>query len=215
MKNFIFAFGIVWVFTGSMALKAQDMPKSKALLIVIDGKISTQQALDSIPQERIRQMDYLKGEDARAIYGLAAAQGALQVKTSNGQNPVVMKDGQPVTEDSLAKLEFKRIDVIRGQQALNLYGPGAKEGVYLFHSAKEKEKRMDVLLEIMNAKGKPVNGAIIKDENEKILAISNKCGMAYVENLLEGQDISIFSQGYQRKDTTILENRVKLLLEKP
>lgn len=215
MKNLICALVILGIFTGSMALKAQDMQKSKALLIVIDGEISTQQALDSIPRERIQQMDYLKGQDARAIYGLAAAQGALQVKTNNGQNPVLMKDGQPVTEDSLANLEFKRIDVIRGQQALNLYGPGAKEGVYLFHSAKEKENRMDVLLEVMNAKGKPVNGAIIKDENEKILAISNKCGMAYVENLLEGQDISIFSQEYQRKDTTILENRVKLLLEKP
>lgn len=214
MKSFILAFTVLWMFSGSGLLRAQDVNESKPLLVVIDGEMASQEILDTIPQEQIEHIHYLMERDARAIYGMAAPYGALLVKTKKKMKPVIFKDGQPVPADS-NDLYFDRIDVIRGQQAINLYGPGAKDGVYLLHTEEgNKEKRLDVLLEVVNSRGKPVKGATITDESGKVLAISNNCGMAYVENLLVGNNISIFSKKYQRKDIPVGEKRVKIQLQK-
>jgi hypothetical protein len=215
MKSLILAFTVLCILAGASFLKAQDVVENKPLLVVIDGEMSSQEVLDTIPQEQIEHIHYLMARDARAIYGMAAPYGALLVKTKKNMNPVIFKDGQPVSADT-HELDFDRIDVIRGRQAINLYGPGARDGVLLLHTEEgNKEKRLDVLLEIVNSRGKPVKGATITDESGKVLAISNNCGMVYVENLLVGNNISIFSKKYQRKDIPVREKKVKIQLQKP
>lgn len=192
---------------------AQDSTANKSILVVINGVIASNEALKKIPEDEIKSMHYLSSRDARQLYGMAGAHGALLVKTEKEKRkqPVILREKNNIPVDSLEENSFTRIDVIRGRQALNLYGPAGKDGVLIMHSPDE---RIDALLEVVDVKGKPLSGAEIKNEAGEIIAVSNDCGMAYLEKLIPENNLSISHKKYHSKNVNIENKKVKIVLEK-
>ncbi len=107
----------------------------------IDGKPTPAEELNKLSYESIKQVHYLHGRDAIHLMGPVGAEGVLLVKSTKKEKtkqPVVLAGGRRISLDSLKGLSFHRIDVVRGAQAQQLYGPGASGGVLLLHQEKEK-----------------------------------------------------------------------------
>ena len=120
------------------SLQAQQTG-TNSLLVVIDGRVSSQAELAELPQERIERIDYLSGRDAQNIYGMPGASGALVVKIRKEKaDPLVVKDGQIVSVDSLKELQFRKINVLSRRQAMNLYGPAGVNGALLVEEAEQE-----------------------------------------------------------------------------
>ena len=134
---------------GGMSFSAQTFAqdtekeeKKECIQVLINGRQAAAEDIEKLPAQSIQQMHYLHGRDAINLLGLAGAGGVLLVKTSSQKEllqPVVLKEGARISIDSLERTSFSRIDVIRGQQALNLYGPGAAGGVLLVHQDRKEE----------------------------------------------------------------------------
>ena len=124
---------------------AQEQEKeaeATSIRVLIDGKPALIEEVDSLPAETFTQMHYLHGRDALNLMGPAGAGGVLLVKTSSKQElpeAVALKGGRRIPLDSLEGTFFNHIHVIRGQQARNLYGPGAAGGVLLIQPKKEEK----------------------------------------------------------------------------
>lgn len=140
-KIFMFA---VTVF-GFLNLPEQAFAQEKekeSIRVLIDGRPAPIDEVNRLPAETIQQMHFLHGRDAINLIGPAGAGGVLLVKTKGkkeGQEPIVLKEGKRIPWTSLENGSFSRIHVIRGEQARNLYGPGAAGGVLLVQGEKEKE----------------------------------------------------------------------------
>ncbi|AHM61201.1 TonB-dependent receptor family protein [Flammeovirgaceae bacterium 311] len=196
--------------------RAQSRGGGNETLIIIDGQPATEQELQALSDSSHFEIQYLSPQKAQAIYGPAGAKGALLLTKSkpSGQNkagPLVVLNGKPVPADSLEHIPFQKIDVLRGRQAINLYGPAAKDGVFMVEAAPEKAH---FWLEIVNKKGKPVKGAQLLDEEGNVLAISNKCGMALLENFPVGSNVTIKSKRYQPLQLGISDRKQKIILSK-
>ena len=60
-------------------LRGTRMPDAPTPLIVVDGVITTQAALDEIDPSRIESVEVLKGAAAEKLYGERAANGVIRV----------------------------------------------------------------------------------------------------------------------------------------
>ncbi|WP_152425225.1 hypothetical protein [Nafulsella turpanensis] len=122
----------------SLPLKAQQ---DSTLLVVIDGELSSHKELAGLSWEEIESMDYLSGRDARSIYGLAGAGGALVVKIKEKRPELlVVKDGKVIPADSLKDIRFEKIEVLSPRQAINLYGPVGVNGALLVQGKEQEPK---------------------------------------------------------------------------
>ena len=198
----------------AIAVIAQTTGAGHAALIIIDGKPATEQELEALQQKKLFEIQFLNPSKAQALYGPAGANGALLVTTlgsAASEEPLVLLNGRPIPADSLQKVQFEKIDVIRGQQALNLYGPAGKDGVYLVQAAPELT---DVWLEIRNKKGKPVKGAQLTDEQGNILAVSNSCGIITLENFSKGTNVIVKSKKYKPQTVSISSKKQNIILLK-
>ncbi len=63
-------------------------------LVVIDGKIASPEALSNLPTEQIKTVNVVKGEQAAALYGSQAANGAIIVDTKNNTTPTIVEPNQ-------------------------------------------------------------------------------------------------------------------------
>jgi TonB-dependent SusC/RagA subfamily outer membrane receptor len=76
------------------------------------------------------------------------------VKNSNGQNPLIVLDGEIVSNDVLAKLDSKSIqsiDVLKDKSATALYADKGKDGVLIIKT-KSKESKEDNPLIVLDGK---------------------------------------------------------------
>lgn len=198
----------------AIAVIAQTTGAGHSALIIIDGKPATEQELEALQQKKLFEIQFLNPSKAQALYGPAGANGALLVTTlgsAASEEPLVLLNGRPIPADSLQKVQFEKIDVIRGQQALNLYGPAGKDGVYLVQAAPELT---DVWLEIRNKKGKPVKGAQLTDEQGNVLAVSNSCGIITLENFSKGTNVIVKSKKYKPQTVSISSKKQNIILLK-
>lgn len=222
LKRYVWVLLLCLVSIGTVAMAQEQLPKA-ALVVVIDGKLASQEVLEQLPEEAIHTIQFLPPQKAKLIYGAAGANGALLVKTKqleetltesrveSQKEPLVVVEGKVMPADSLSKMEFERIDVVRGQQAINMYGPAAKDGVYLV--SKEKE-RLDAWLKVEDKKGRPVKGAELVDEAGTTLAITNNCGLAWLEGVEKGKNIKVLRRRYQPVETRITEKKQIVILQK-
>jgi Ca-activated chloride channel family protein len=63
-------------------------------LVVIDGKIASTEALSNLPTEQIKTVNVVKGEQAAALYGSQAANGAIIVDTKNNTTQTIVEPNQ-------------------------------------------------------------------------------------------------------------------------
>ena len=199
---------IIW---GSVSANAQQ---KDSLLVVINGEISGRENLDEI-SDQIDRIHYLSAREAANLYGAAGAGGALLVKTrkQEEEEPLVLIDGQKVPVDSLQERSFRKIDVIRGQQAMNIFGPTAKDGVWLVQTLDESQL-LRVQLEVKNKKGKGLKGIQIKNKEGKLLGVTNHCGIAIVENLSVGNSVVLLDKKNKSFNIEIKEHINSIVLER-
>ncbi len=198
----------------SFAAVAQSRSGGQEVLIIINGQPATEKELQAITENEPYEIQYLSPQKAQALYGPAGAKGAMLLTTtqvSKENKPLVVLNGRPVPADSLEQLPFKKIDVLRGRQAINLYGPAGKDGVLLVEARPEKA---DFWLEIVNEKGKPVKGAQLLDKEGNVLATTNKCGLALLENFKRGSSVIVKSKRYQPLQLGVSDQKLKIILLK-
>ncbi len=167
-------------------------PDSLKAYIIINGIPSSQQELDKVRKDSTVVIHFIPGNKAVPLYGPQAKNGALVATISPGKTmaePVVFLEGRRIPLDSLNFNNVERIDVIRGQQAVNLYGPAGKNDVYIVH--KGPPLFIDVIMRITDKNGKPVKKAEVIGENGSILAKSDKCGWVSLENFSMGNTVTI------------------------
>ncbi len=200
MKTYIAS--ILFLLASCSAFAQED----SRIYIVIDGIPATDEAYEKVQSDTTAEMHFLPASKAVPLYGPVAAKGALLITTRNArqsQNPVFLLEGRRIDQDSINYSDIRRIDVIRGQQALNLYGPAAKDGVYLLH--REKNTPVNVILRLVDERGNPVRRGKVISENGSILAESDKCGWIMLENFSLGNTVTI-SAG-KKKLTSLVINR--------
>ena len=199
------------------AFRIQDMPRptpaDSSMLIIIDGKPATHQELEEMSKNNLFTIDFLSPAKARAIYGLAGAHGALLVSTTGKkqEDPLVILNGREIPADSLNNVPFEQIHVLRGQQAINLYGPAAKEGAYLVKTAPEP---VNVWVEVVDVKGRPVKGVQLINEENAVLAITNNCGIALLENFPKGNHVKLHSKKHKPQQAQLANQKEKFILKK-
>ena len=209
MKNTLIA--AFWLFSFFGIFTAQAQQKD-AILVIINGEPATQQELEEI-SEQIEEIQFLSPRDAAHIYGVAGAGGAFMVKTKKSKKePVILLNGTRVPEDSLQGTSFEKIDVIRGNQAINLYGPAARDGVWLVQ-AEETPQKENVLLEVKDSKGRGLRGVAVKNEREQLLATTNKCGMVVLENFSFGESVTLIGKKGSTKKIKIDNPVNSIILE--
>lgn len=209
MRKMIFRVFLISFAFLSYAAQAQE---KDSLLIVIDGVVSTQAKLEEVSSS-IERINYLSARDAAHIYGTAG--GAILVKTreNNKREPVVLMDGEPVLADSLNNISFRKIDVITGHQALSLFGPSGKEGVWLVQSADAPELK-NVRLEVKDKSRKPLRGIRIKDSTGELLGVTNRCGVVYLENYSSGNSVYLSGKKFAPKKIEINSSQTTIELER-
>ncbi|WP_225000277.1 hypothetical protein [Cesiribacter sp. SM1] len=198
----------------SFVAVAQNRSAGQEVLIIINGEPATEKELQAITEREPYEIQYLSPQKAQALYGPAGAKGAMLLTTTpvrKANKPLVILNGKPVPADSLKQLPFKKIDVLRGRQAINLYGPAGKDGVLLVEAEAEKT---DVWLEIVNKKGRPVKGAQLLDKDGNVLGTTNKCGLALLENFTRGNSVTVKSKRYQTLQLDISDRKQKIILSK-
>ena len=168
--------------------EAQDLPD---LYVIIDGKPATAEAFQRIQSDSATVIYFLPPEKAVALYGPVAAKGALIITSRKKpvENPVFLKNGERIHPDSIDYKNVTRIDVIRGAKAVDLYGLAGKDGVYILHE--EEAQPTDVILRWTNEKGNPVKRGKVISENGSILARTDKCGWAVLENFSLGKSVTL------------------------
>ena len=160
--------------------------------ILINGQPSTEEQLDKVRSDSTVVIHFIPGNKAVPLYGPQAKNGALIATISQGKTlpePVVFYEGKRIPFDSINMNTVKRIDVIRGQQAVNLYGPAGVNDVYIVH--KGYPLFIDVIMRITDKNGKPVRKAEVIGDNGSILATSDKCGWVSLENFSVGNTVTI------------------------
>lgn len=184
-----------------------------SMLVIIDGKPATHQQLEKMSKSSLFTIDFLSPAKARALYGLAGAQGALLVSTTGKkqEDPLVILNGREIPADSLNNVPFEQIHVLRGQQAINLYGPAAKEGAYLVKTAPEP---VNVWVEVVDVKGRPVKGVQLINEENAVLAVTNNCGIALLENFPKGNYVKVHSKRYKPQQAQLSNQKEKFILKK-
>lgn len=178
------------------------------IYIVIDGIPATDEAYEKVQNDSTVVMHFLPPAKAVPLYGPVAAKGALLITTGKAESatrPVFFREGSRIDPDSLDYSNVQRIDVIRGRQAINLYGPAGKDGVYLLHE--EEKPTVDVILRLTDKKGNPVKRGKVMSENGSILAESDKCGWVILENFSLGKTVTI-STGKNKTTQLVITRQV-------
>lgn len=134
------------------SISISDKTGKKDPLYIIDGKINTDKKIQDIVPEKIESIHVLKGNQAIDKYGKKANNGAIEITlkdesenvTITGQkfsmkmsdkpgkkDPVYVVDGKIISHRKMKKIssnDIKSISVIKGEQAIEKYGPKAKNG---------------------------------------------------------------------------------------
>ncbi len=189
----------------SMAVMAQKSD-STSFFLVIDGEQATQEEFRKIQNDSTVIIHFLKGDRAIELYGPAARNGALITSRPDPSNKGVFFYGKTrISADSVDYSNISRIDVIRGRQAIDLYGPGGKDGVFILHE--NKPEFANIIIRITNNKGNPVGKATVKNKNGSILAKSDKCGWVILENFSLGNAVTI-SKGKSNLTNLVINRQV-------
>lgn len=176
----------------TLAAIAQESDSS-SFYLVIDGERATQSEFNKMQLDSTAVIHFLKADKAMDLFGPAARNGALIIsghtEIEDQKKAIYLYRNQRISADSIEFNNVSRIDVIRGRQALNLYGVAGKNGVYIIHD--QKPQFTNVILRITDKNGKPVRNATIKNKNGSILAKSDKCGWVNLENFSIGNTVTI------------------------
>ena len=98
--------GVIYVITKApqpnMPIVVSDHKKTGTPLYVIDGTPVKNNALDSLDPHEIESITVIKDVTAKAIFGEKAANGAILIKTKNGDHPHIVAEvkdanGNPIT----------------------------------------------------------------------------------------------------------------------
>lgn len=116
-------------------------------MVLLDGKRISKEQMKSINPEHIKEITVYKGDEAVKLYGEKARDGVILItkKTPEEQRkqPEVVSDpmpenalfilnGEKVRKDKVDKLrpeEIKKVDVLKGEKAVEAYGDEGKNGV--------------------------------------------------------------------------------------
>lgn len=115
----------------------QDVDSVNNPIYVIDGKEVTDDEVSKFDVNRIKSTHVLKGEKATTQYGEKGKNGVILITTKEPSlpgNPLYVINGKETTSDEakdIAPDNIKSIDVVKGEQAMSIYGEKGKNGVII------------------------------------------------------------------------------------
>jgi TonB-dependent SusC/RagA subfamily outer membrane receptor len=134
------------------SLNVSEKPGKKDPIYIIDGKQSSHKKLQDISTDKIESINVIKGVQAIDKYGNKAKNGAIEITLKDEhenvsitapkfsmkitdkpgkKDPVYVVDGKVISHRKMKKIssdKIKSISVIKGEQAIEKYGPTAKNG---------------------------------------------------------------------------------------
>lgn len=136
----------------SKGLKFKDPIKIDNAIYIVDGKITSTKKADKINPDDIESINVLKGKHAIEKYGEKAKNGVIEISTKpqNSKNKPVLKikgasinnplyivDGKKMSAKKVNKINpdnIERVDVLKVDKAIEMYGEEAKNGVVIITS---------------------------------------------------------------------------------
>ncbi len=130
--------------TTSFALNSNNVSHKPDPIYFVDGKETNKSNLDKINPNTIESMSVFKGEDAINKYGAKGKNGVVEIITKKENNnigihsegrvpdPICYIDGKEITYSKLKKIDpdtIDRINIVKGENAINKYGDKGKNGV--------------------------------------------------------------------------------------
>ena len=114
-------------------------------LVYIDGKLSDNDGLESTNPNSIKSVSVLKDKAAIEKYGEKGKNGVILITTkenkksatlfnSDKEEPIIYIDGELSKNEVLKKLDpdsIEKMEVLKGEKAIEEYGEKAKNGVIL------------------------------------------------------------------------------------
>ena len=116
------------------------------LIIVDDKEMPAGFDINSIKPEQIATINVLKGESAEKLYGEKGKNGVLQIRlkdpsttttiktTTTAAAPVYVVNGKIISKEEINAINpanIIKVEVLKGENAVKLYGEAAKEGVII------------------------------------------------------------------------------------
>lgn len=112
--------------------------KSQQPLVVVDGKVTTYDVLESVNPNQIKDITILKDSNATAIYGSRGSNGVVIISTKNNDDvlnqPLYIVDGVPIKKEhnymieNLAKSDIETKTSYDKADAKDKFGAIAKNG---------------------------------------------------------------------------------------
>jgi hypothetical protein len=102
-------------------------------LYVIDGKVYTNDKIETVDPKNIESINVLKGKKATEKYGDKGKNGVIEIITKYNilPNALIMIDGKESSKEELQKIpgsDIESITVLKGEGAVKKYGDKGKEG---------------------------------------------------------------------------------------
>lgn len=122
------------ILRGNTSIQGSQKP-----MVIIDGVVSTYEAMEALDPNNIQSVNVLKGVNASSIYGNRAQDGIVSVSTSNSKNqstnaPLYIVDGVPISKANnflIESLKDSQIDskkIYKKAEAKQKFGQIAKHG---------------------------------------------------------------------------------------
>lgn len=122
------------ILRGNTSIQGSQKP-----MVIIDGVVSTYEAMEALDPNNIQSVNVLKGVNAASIYGNRAQDGIVSISTATNTNqtdhkPLYIVDGVPISKDQnflIENLQDSQIDskkIYKKAEAKQKFGQIAKHG---------------------------------------------------------------------------------------
>ena len=116
---------------------------NKEPIYVVDGKVTTKKKTAKLNPDNIEEIEVLKGKSAVVKYGKNAGDGVVEIKTkkNNDAEPIIIINGKQATKKLMKNLdeeEIEKVNVLKGEYAIEKYGKKAKDSVVEITTKKEE-----------------------------------------------------------------------------
>ena len=172
-------------------------------LFILDGKVISSEEMKDINHEDIESINVYKGDKAFQLCGEKGKNGVVDIMSKkmkikldkDAQKSLYIVDGvysNKKVADDINPSDIITIDVLKGDNALKLYGDEGKNGVICIttkrYSADVKDSPVkdDVMNYIDKQKNKKLSSAKISNEGNKVITkgISDKNSAIFIDNQL-------------------------------
>ncbi|MEM8897163.1 MAG: M56 family metallopeptidase [Bacteroidota bacterium] len=132
-------------FSSVEEMLVEPLGAGKEPLFIVDGSTVPKETLDKMDPDKIATIDVYKDEKAIEKYGDKAKNGVVVVRTKKQEKmslvpsdtdekaqPLIVVDGEEFPRGSLKELdpdEIEKVNVVKGEKALEKYGEKGKNGV--------------------------------------------------------------------------------------